>query len=195
MFGAVLVAEDAPVRVGARTVIMENAVIRAWPQLPVSIGTDVMIGPGANVNGAEVDNDAFIAAGASLFPAACAGARRSKNSSSRFRFRPLYRGAFGFRLQPLGGASTYLRSVLDAGGLLHTRAEPAIGDFTDFRVGKAAAVGPSSLALAEKDAGGGIDEPPTRLLARKEGRGTDLGAPPVASRAPLIVLIASGSVR
>ncbi len=38
MFGAVLVAEDAPVRVGARTVIMENAVVRAWPQLPVSIG-------------------------------------------------------------------------------------------------------------------------------------------------------------
>jgi hypothetical protein len=124
-----------------------------------------------------------------------AGARRSKNSSSRFRFRPLYRGAFGFRLQPLGGASTYLRSLLDAGGLSHTQAEPAIGDFTDFRVGKAAAVGPSSLALAEKDAGGGIDEPPTRLLARKEGRGTGLGAPPVASRAPLIELIASASVR
>ncbi len=75
MFGAVLVAEDAPVRVGARTVIMENAVIRAWPQLPVSIGSDVMIGPGANVNGAEVDDDAFIAAGASLFPAARIGAR------------------------------------------------------------------------------------------------------------------------
>jgi carbonic anhydrase/acetyltransferase-like protein (isoleucine patch superfamily) len=75
MFGAVLVAEDAPVRVGARTVIMENAVVRAWPQLPVSIGTDVMIGPGANVNGAEVDHDAFIAAGASLFPAAQIGAR------------------------------------------------------------------------------------------------------------------------
>ena len=75
MFGAVLVAEDAPVRVGARTVVMENAVVRAWPQLPVSIGSDVMIGPGANVNGAEVDDDAFIAAGASLFPAAQIGAR------------------------------------------------------------------------------------------------------------------------
>ncbi len=34
-----------------------------------------MIGPGANVNGAEVDHDAFIAAGASLFPAAQIGAR------------------------------------------------------------------------------------------------------------------------
>jgi hypothetical protein len=45
MFGAVLVAEDAPVRVADRTVIMENAVVRAWPQLPVELGHDVMIGP------------------------------------------------------------------------------------------------------------------------------------------------------
>jgi len=35
MFGAVLVAEDAPVRIGPRTVIMENAVVRAWPQLHI----------------------------------------------------------------------------------------------------------------------------------------------------------------
>jgi len=75
MFGAVLVAEDAPVRIGPRTVIMENAIIRAWPQLPVAIGSDVMIGPGANVNGAQIDHDAFIAAGASIFPAAHIGAR------------------------------------------------------------------------------------------------------------------------
>ena len=75
MFGAVLVAEDAPVRIGPRTVIMENAIIRAWTQLPVAIGSDVMIGPGANVNGAQIDHDAFIAAGASIFPAAHIGAR------------------------------------------------------------------------------------------------------------------------
>ena len=75
MFGAVLVAEDAPVRIGPRTVIMENAIIRAWPQLPVAIGSDVMIGPGANVNGAQIDHDAFVAAGASIFPAAHIGAR------------------------------------------------------------------------------------------------------------------------
>ena len=75
MFGAVLVAEDAPVRIGPRTVIMENAIIRAWPQLPVVIGSDVMIGPGANVNGAQIDHDAFVAAGASIFPAAHIGER------------------------------------------------------------------------------------------------------------------------
>lgn len=75
MFGAVVVAEDATVRIGARTVIMENTVVRAWPALPVSIGSDVMIGPNANVNGAQIDHDAFVAAGASIFPAARIGAR------------------------------------------------------------------------------------------------------------------------
>jgi gamma-carbonic anhydrase len=68
MFGAVVVAESAPVRIGPETVIMENAVARAWPDFEVSIGTNVMIGPGANVNGARVHDDAFVAGGASLFP-------------------------------------------------------------------------------------------------------------------------------
>ena len=58
MFGAVLVAEDAPVRVADRTVIMENAVVRAWPQLPVELGHDVDDRVGANVNGARIDDDA-----------------------------------------------------------------------------------------------------------------------------------------
>jgi carbonic anhydrase/acetyltransferase-like protein (isoleucine patch superfamily) len=75
MFGAVLVAEGAPIHVGSRSVIMENAVVRAWPELPVQIGDDVMIGTGANVNGAQIDSDAFIAAGASIFPAAHIGER------------------------------------------------------------------------------------------------------------------------
>jgi carbonic anhydrase/acetyltransferase-like protein (isoleucine patch superfamily) len=75
MFGAVLVAEAAPIRLGARTVIMENAVIRSWPEQPVTIGDDVMIGPAANINGARIRDDAFIAAGATVFPAAEIGER------------------------------------------------------------------------------------------------------------------------
>jgi carbonic anhydrase/acetyltransferase-like protein (isoleucine patch superfamily) len=70
MFGVVVVAEDAPVRIGPRTVIMENAVVRAWPGLPVAMESDVMIGPGANVNGARIGHDAFVAAGAAIFPGA-----------------------------------------------------------------------------------------------------------------------------
>jgi carbonic anhydrase/acetyltransferase-like protein (isoleucine patch superfamily) len=75
MFGAVLVAEDAAIRIGPRTVIMENAVVRAWPNRPVQVGSDVMIGPGANVNGSRIDNDAFIAAAATIFPGAEVGER------------------------------------------------------------------------------------------------------------------------
>ncbi|HEY8631459.1 MAG TPA: gamma carbonic anhydrase family protein [Gaiellaceae bacterium] len=82
MFGAVLIAEDAPIRLGARTVIMENAVVRSWPQLPVVIGDDVMIGTAANVNGAQIDGDAFIAAGASIFPAAHIGERAIVRTNS-----------------------------------------------------------------------------------------------------------------
>jgi carbonic anhydrase/acetyltransferase-like protein (isoleucine patch superfamily) len=82
MFGAVVVAEDAPVTIGARTVLMENAIVRAWPELPVSIGSDVMIGPGANVNGARIDHDAFVAAGASIFPAADIGAHAIVRANS-----------------------------------------------------------------------------------------------------------------
>jgi carbonic anhydrase/acetyltransferase-like protein (isoleucine patch superfamily) len=82
MYGAVLVAEDAPVRIGARTVIMENAIIRAWPRFPVSIGTDVMIGQGATVNGAQIHDHAFVATGASIFPAAHIGERAIVRTNS-----------------------------------------------------------------------------------------------------------------
>src|SRR5215211_2848456 len=43
---------------------------------------------------------------------------RTRVSPSRLRFRPPSRLALGFRLQPLGTASTYSRSVLGASGNL-----------------------------------------------------------------------------
>lgn len=73
MFGAVIAAEDAPIRIGQRTVIMDNAVVRSWPGHPVTIGDDVMIAAGAQVNGAAVDDFAFIALGAAIFPGAHVG--------------------------------------------------------------------------------------------------------------------------
>jgi carbonic anhydrase/acetyltransferase-like protein (isoleucine patch superfamily) len=75
MFGAVLVAEDSSVTICERTVIMENAVLRAWPGHPVVVGNDVMIGQAANINGAQIDDDAFIATGACVFPGAHVGSR------------------------------------------------------------------------------------------------------------------------
>jgi gamma-carbonic anhydrase len=75
MFGAVLVAEGAPVSIGPRTIIMENAVLRGWPDLPVTLGHDVYIGAGVSINGATLEDGVYVAAGASVLPGAVVGAR------------------------------------------------------------------------------------------------------------------------
>jgi gamma-carbonic anhydrase len=74
LFGAVLTAEDGQVSVGARSVMMENAVIRGRARHPVVIGDDVLVGPHAHVNGAQVGDGCFLATSVSLFPGSVAGA-------------------------------------------------------------------------------------------------------------------------
>jgi gamma-carbonic anhydrase len=68
LFGAVLTAEDGHIEIGARCLVMENAVLRGRAAHPVRIGDDVLVGPHAHVNGSEVGDACFIATGASLFP-------------------------------------------------------------------------------------------------------------------------------
>jgi carbonic anhydrase/acetyltransferase-like protein (isoleucine patch superfamily) len=74
LFGAVLTAEDGRIEVGARCVIMENALVRGRAQHPTTIGDDVLIGPHAHVNGTVIESGCFIATGAALFPGARLGA-------------------------------------------------------------------------------------------------------------------------
>ena len=74
LFGAVLTAEDGPVRLGERCIVMENAVLRGRAGHPVRLGDRVLIGPHAHVNGAEIGDEAFVATGASLFPGSRLGA-------------------------------------------------------------------------------------------------------------------------
>jgi carbonic anhydrase/acetyltransferase-like protein (isoleucine patch superfamily) len=74
LFGAVLTAEDGQVSVGARSIVMENAVVRGRSRHPVVIGDDVLVGPHAHVNGARVEDGCFLATGTSLFPGCVAGA-------------------------------------------------------------------------------------------------------------------------
>ena len=68
LFGAVVTAEDGRVAIGARCVVMENALIRARAKHPVILGDDVLIGPHAHVNGAVIGEGSFLATGAALFP-------------------------------------------------------------------------------------------------------------------------------
>src|SRR3954462_13090176 len=73
LHGAVLTAENGEVRIGAETVVMENALVRGRAEHPALIGGAVLIGPHAHVNGATVEDEVFAATGASLFPGATAG--------------------------------------------------------------------------------------------------------------------------
>jgi gamma-carbonic anhydrase len=68
LFGAVLVADGGSVELGDSCVIMENALVRGRPRHPARLGSRVLVGPHAHLNGATIDNDVFIATGASAFP-------------------------------------------------------------------------------------------------------------------------------
>ncbi|MEU6079291.1 gamma carbonic anhydrase family protein [Streptomyces sp. NPDC047108] len=74
LHGAVLTAEDGEIRTGADVVVMENALVRGRAGHPAALGDAVLIGPHAHVNGAAVEDEVFVATGASLFPGAVAGA-------------------------------------------------------------------------------------------------------------------------
>jgi gamma-carbonic anhydrase len=68
LFGAVVTAEAGRVDIGARCVIMENALLRGRPAHPLRLGDDVLVGPHAHLNGTEVGDGCFLATGCSLFP-------------------------------------------------------------------------------------------------------------------------------
>lgn len=72
LHGAVLTAENGEVHVGADTVVMEGALIRGRADLPAVVGSTVMIGPHAHVNGARIADEVFVATGAALFPGSIA---------------------------------------------------------------------------------------------------------------------------
>src|SRR5215472_15585184 len=74
LFGAVLTAEDGEVRVGDRTVVMENALIRGRAGHASVIGDDVLVGPHAHLNGTRVGDGCFLATGVALFPGSTVGA-------------------------------------------------------------------------------------------------------------------------
>lgn len=74
LHGAVLTAEDGAVVIGEDTVVMENALVRGRRDHPARIGSAVLVGPHAHINGSTVEDEAFIATGTSLFPGSVIGA-------------------------------------------------------------------------------------------------------------------------
>ena len=73
LFGAVVVAEGGPVRIGSNCVVMENAVVRGRTGYKATLGDNVLVGPHAHVNGAVVGDNAFIATNAAAFPGSRVG--------------------------------------------------------------------------------------------------------------------------
>ena len=66
--GARLIAEPgAHLTIGKMTIVLENAVIRATSRQSCEIGNHCLIGPHAHVVGATIENEVFIATGASVF--------------------------------------------------------------------------------------------------------------------------------
>ncbi|HNX04599.1 MAG TPA: gamma carbonic anhydrase family protein [Opitutales bacterium] len=67
MFGAQIIAESSPVRIGDNCIVLENAVVRGTEGFPVSIGDNCLVGPCAHLAGCTVEDKVFIATGAAVF--------------------------------------------------------------------------------------------------------------------------------
>jgi carbonic anhydrase/acetyltransferase-like protein (isoleucine patch superfamily) len=74
-FGAVIRGDVAPVRIGSRVNVQDNAVIHCDTDVPNVIGDDVTIGHGAIVHGKEVGAGTLIGMGATLLSRSVIGRR------------------------------------------------------------------------------------------------------------------------
>lgn len=72
-FGAVLVAESGPIRIGSNCVVMDTAVLRGVRGSPLEVGNHVLIGPRAYLTGCHVEDEAFLATGVTVFNGARIG--------------------------------------------------------------------------------------------------------------------------
>lgn len=73
-YGVVIRGDSAPIRIGARVNIQDNATVHADPDAPVSIGDDVSIGHAAIVHGATIGAGSLIGMGAMLLSRSSVGA-------------------------------------------------------------------------------------------------------------------------
>ncbi len=74
MHGARIIGEaGGSISIGASTIVMENAVVRASGRHLCTIGDHCLIGPNAHVTGATLEDQVFIATGAAVFHGAHLG--------------------------------------------------------------------------------------------------------------------------
>ena len=79
MFGAAVIAEGGSIEIGDNCIVLENAVLRSTASHSLKIGHNVLVGPHAHLAGCTVEDNVFIATGASVFH----GARLGRGSEVR----------------------------------------------------------------------------------------------------------------
>lgn len=75
LFGAQIIAEGGSIEIGTECIVMENAVLRSNTRHSLKIGNHCLIGPHAHVVGCTVEDEVFVATGASIFHGARLGKR------------------------------------------------------------------------------------------------------------------------
>lgn len=73
-YGAVIRADNSPIRIGENSNVQDNAVIHVEPELSTQIGKNVSVGHGAIVHGCTVEDDCIIGMGAILMNGCVIGA-------------------------------------------------------------------------------------------------------------------------
>jgi len=73
MFGAQLIAEGGAIVLGRNCVVLENAVLRSTETHDLRLGDHCLVGPQAHLVGCRVDDEVFLATGASVFHGAQIG--------------------------------------------------------------------------------------------------------------------------
>ena len=72
-YGVSIRGDDAPISIGARTNIQDNAVVHVDPDAPNSIGTDVTVGHSAICHGVEIGDYVLVGMGAVILGGAKIG--------------------------------------------------------------------------------------------------------------------------
>lgn len=72
-FGAVLRADNEPMKIGAASNIQDNAVLHSDPGFPLTIGQGVTVGHQVMLHGCTIGDDSLIGIGAIVLNGACIG--------------------------------------------------------------------------------------------------------------------------
>ena len=75
LFGAQVIAESGSITIGRECIVMENAVLRSSERHPLRIANNCLIGPKTHVVGCTIEDEVFVATGATIFHSAHLGAR------------------------------------------------------------------------------------------------------------------------